>query len=270
MDRIKKLMQVFEGDDYLAWLKAGQEIGLLLENENKNKELNNSAKELMDLLKVKFEENEKHRVITPEERREMDMLKYLLTKEGRNALGSARTISDSMELLYDENRYIRDSINRHQIMHRIVETLGAIGKPAISALLEAIKDNNRFVRRIAAYSLSRISDISCVPTLVEALIDEYDDVRNKARSIIYSILEDSATIDRLNELNTKIQEGYGILRKKKRKEDLIKVTLQIANFKMIISQKKNRLVEDKGILLQEMPKPPKKGMYRAMRRSING
>ena len=38
MDRMKKLMQVFEGDDYLAWLKAGHEIGLLLENENKSRE----------------------------------------------------------------------------------------------------------------------------------------------------------------------------------------------------------------------------------------
>jgi HEAT repeat protein len=53
------------------------------------------------------------------------------------------------------------------------DALGKIGDPqALPALLEALKDENGYVRRAAAEALGEIGDPQAVPALLEALKDE--------------------------------------------------------------------------------------------------
>jgi bilin biosynthesis protein len=60
---------------------------------------------------------------------------------------------------------------------RCAETLGAIGKPAIPFLLEALENHqNVVVRRAAAKTLTLIADPIAVPNLVRALLTDEDTV----------------------------------------------------------------------------------------------
>jgi HEAT repeat protein len=62
----------------------------------------------------------------------------------------------------------------------VAETLIKVGKPAVPALIAALKDNDSDVRWWAAESLGKIGDNSAVPTLIEALRDSPRDVCEQA------------------------------------------------------------------------------------------
>jgi hypothetical protein len=122
----------------------------------------------------------------------------------------------------------------------------------------------------ASDSLVRIGS-KALPLLMEKYGDMDTHAQDQSRYIIFRILSDFETMEEVHDFENNLQEGYNRLRTKhKHREDPIKVKTQIANFRMIIAIKKNKLVEDKGILLHGKPNPPKRGMYQQARRQTNG
>lgn len=86
--------------------------------------------------------------------------------EALGEIGDASAVPALAEALKDKD--IRGSA---------IEALVKIGKPAVPALIEALKNENKDVRWIAATALGDRGDASAIPTLIEALEEEKHWVR---------------------------------------------------------------------------------------------
>jgi HEAT repeat protein len=153
-----------------------------------------------------------------------------------------------------------------------VEALTKIGNPAIPALIDALDDRHLEVRGNAAEALGKIGDSSAVPALVEAL--KYnDEVKfwevKKAAQALENILGACKTNKEVLEFESKLQEGYGKLRKMQSKGDLTNTCKVVAELKTTAAKRKSELADDKGILLSNIPKPPKRGkIYSSIRKKV--
>lgn len=58
--------------------------------------------------------------------------------------------------------------------------MGAIRDAAVPGLVEALRNPERYVRLVAAWTLGEIGDVAAVPGLLEALCDPEPDVRETA------------------------------------------------------------------------------------------
>jgi HEAT repeat protein len=74
-------------------------------------------------------------------------------------IGDPRAVPALIEALKDEDEYVRSYA---------ASALGKIGKPAVPALIEALKHEDKTVRWSAAFSLDKIGE-PAVPVLIEAL-----------------------------------------------------------------------------------------------------
>lgn len=95
-----------------------------------------------------------------------------------------------------------------------VEALARIGEPAVEALVEALRDEDRFVRCHAADALRRIGDARSVQPLVQALKDEYEIVRLYAMEGLGRVGDAAAVEPLIRVLNDEFREvPYESLRK---------------------------------------------------------
>jgi HEAT repeat protein len=138
-------------------------------------------------------------------------------------------------------------------------------KNMVSTFIDALDDHHLEVRRSAAESLGKIGDLSAVPALIEVLNCEDWNIQTRYIQALRKILGKCKTIKSLEELESKLQEGYDRLKKTHKKEDLLKAKKLISRFKMAAAKKRNELAEERGILLDDKPKPPRRGkIYSSM------
>ncbi len=138
------------------------------------------------------------------------------------------------------------------------------GKPAVSALIKALKDEDWVEGWIAAQELWRRGDPSAVPALVEILKHESDEVRLRAAGTLAEIFRKCKTIEALDIYEKGLDEGLARLQKKYRDDDLVEIGFAIAKMKKMIAAKKNELASQRDLILEDIPKPPpkKKGRMR--------
>jgi len=156
--------------------------------------------------------------------------------------------------------------------YKLIDNLGIIRDPrAIPGLIEALNDMVSEVRECAANWLGQIGVLESIPGLIEAMKDQSSKVRGLAARSLKLILDKCKTTEQLNEFENKFDVAS--LRKGSKKSEVaFEIRKQISKLKNEIAKKRNSLSEDRGILLTEIPKPPKsgKGIYRAMRVIHNG
>jgi hypothetical protein len=166
-----------------------------------------------------------------------------------------------IEQLKDENE---------GVVIKATEALVEIGKPAVPVLNGALKDGIPKVRSSATYVLGKIGDTRAVPALVETLEDKYLNARSWAMYWLGGMIENLESKEDFQDFEAKLQEGYDRLKRKLKQEDLTETLVKIAELKYRVTQRKNVLAKDKGIILDDKPKPPKKGIYQQLRRAKNG
>jgi hypothetical protein len=112
---------------------------------------------------------------------------------------------------------------------------------------------------------------SCV---IPTLINKYDSMdyfaQVEARLILKIIFNNCNTINELRDFESKLIEGYEKIYERMKDGSLQKIRISIAGLKIAASKKRNELTKDKGILLDDKPKPPKGRMYQQLRRVRNG
>jgi len=109
---------------------------------------------------------------------------YELRREAAWALGEIKDLSSIDSLI----THLADK----DIQHECALALSKIGKPAINALIESLKNNNEEVRVWSSAVLGKINDIRSFEPLFEALHDESVKVRNRAKNSLSKIKHTSA------------------------------------------------------------------------------
>jgi HEAT repeat protein len=183
------------------------------------------------------------------------------------ALGKIRhyfAVPFLIKVLKDGDPYVRKSA---------AEALGNIGhESAVPALIEALEDSEESVRLDAALALGYVGDVRAAQPLIEKLEDNKD-MRTNAAMGLGGILNSCETLQEIQNFETKLQEGYELREKVKGKDEFLKVQITISQLRIAASVKRNELSKDKGILLDDKPKPPKKGtIFRTLnrKRSLRG
>jgi len=144
-----------------------------------------------------------------------------------------------------------------------------IGTSAVHALIEAVKDGDEDVRWGAAWALRGIKAVRAVPTLIEALKDGNEEVRRSAAEALVRVLDNCRTIESLEAFEKGIEEGFPKLQGRYDKYENYDARLKVAALKGEAAKRRNALTPDKGIVLDDIPKPPEKGkMYRMMRGTV--
>lgn len=146
-------------------------------------------------------------------------------------------------------------------------SLCKIGEPAIHYLMLTLKNGEWREQNQAADVIVQVGG-PAIPSLIEALMDKDLDFQRNASYALERILQNLnnfSTKEELNEFETRLQEGYDLLKEKHHNEDLTGIQMGIANIRMDIAKLRNKLAEDKGDLLDPRLKPPKKGMYQTAR-----
>jgi HEAT repeat protein len=158
---------------------------------------------------------------------------------------------------------------------------GADITAAIPALTEAVSDADVGVRTSAATALYHAArhgtDVTvAISALTDALSDKDANVRWNAAGALKNAVENCASVERLNVIEVKLREGYGALRSKYlhwREDELARAGSELSYMLNEAAKKKNGLARGSrdGLLLDDKPKPPKKGgVYQEMRRVRNG
>lgn len=81
-----------------------------------------------------------------------------------------------------------------------------IGEPAISSIIELLKDKKWYARKMAAFTLGEIKSKDAVSVLISSLDDKHPDVRSQAANALVIIGDKSAIQplkDRLQKENKK-------------------------------------------------------------------
>jgi hypothetical protein len=173
------------------------------------------------------------------------------------------------------------------------KALGKINdQRAVLALIKALKDENRYVQKTAAKSLEAMDLNICleykiwyllvlgypevilkigtnaIPFLLESL--ENNNVKGSTFDVLETMIFRCKNSEEINRITKQLDEAYSRLKGKDKNTEK-KVSLQIAKLRIDLAKKRNRLAENKGILLDDKPKLPKRGtMYQQARRVTNG
>jgi hypothetical protein len=168
----------------------------------------------------------------------------------------------------------------HSVRTNAALQLGVMRDPiAIPALIEAADDKDETVSAIAADSLGELAirDTSLVRPVVLALLQLFgsrnEDIPFHAEHSLEKITDILMSSEEINDFEDALKGGFDELsRKRHRKNGTMDIRIQIARFRSIVAKRRNELSKDKGILLDDKPKPPKgnKGMYQQARRALNG
>ena len=179
------------------------------------------------------------------------------------AIGHHSAVPALSKALMDENGSVQE---------KAMTALKKIGKPAVPTLCEVLKGRDVNKKRRAAQVLGEIGDPSAVPALCEALKDEDKDVRRNSAKALEWIVDGCETIEVLERVEKGIDEGSVALRKEKDRDVRIKAQIEIARLTRAIAKKKDELAPNKDLLLDEKPKPPRRGggVYRTLGRVRNG
>jgi len=137
---------------------------------------------------------------------------------------------------------------------------------AIGNLFEALKDTDEEVRIVAARELNKIKDASAIPALVETLGDNSDRVRWIVTSALEGILRNCKTFNELEKFEKRLMGRFENLIKKTWKHgELTIIRMQFSKLSSLAAKQKNSLVSKRDLLLDDVPKPPKKGgIYRTL------
>lgn len=115
-------------------------------------------------------------------------LPYLLKKSTIYALGrlrSQKALPELLKLLHHSNPHLRT---------RAVEAIGNIGLPeGIAGIKDALQDDNRWVRRMAALTLGKLGERRVIPALRECLETTQDKELKKNILISLGQLEDETS-----------------------------------------------------------------------------
>jgi HEAT repeat protein len=151
---------------------------------------------------------------------------------------------------------------------------------AMVALVNALEDQDEHVSANAANALAGAAEAEAdmtvaVPALINALLNKNEEMRMKANIALKYAARSLADCEKVKEFEEKLQEGYSFLVKGckngKNERMLSEARLQISKLRIAAAQKKDKLARDKGILLTDIPKPPKRGtIYRQMEMVRNG
>ncbi len=149
------------------------------------------------------------------------------------------------------------------------EALGRIGDAsAVPDLIETLGDEDWNVRENAVFALGSIGDASAVPALIEALKHKESFVRSPLVWALEEIVEKCETTEDFDKVEKGIDKGSVALRKEKDRDVRISAQIELAKLTRKIAERKNELAPKKDLLLDDKPKPPKKGngVYRALRK----
>jgi len=146
------------------------------------------------------------------------------------------------------------------------EAVRAIGdikdESAIPALIGALGTEDLVMRCYAAEALEKIGDPRGIQSLV--VLTAFESVHYISVRFLEKSLEECKTSEQLSGFERKFQLGFTELRKK-HKSEFQKVAVWLADFQNKIAKKSDSLASDKGILLSDIPKPPKRGtIYRTL------
>ena len=145
------------------------------------------------------------------------------------------------------------------------------------ALAKALSDGNEDVRVNAAWALGNAArngaDIAvAMPALVGALSDGDTWVKANAAWALEKVIEKYTSIEPLNEMETKLQESYDSVKKRylsPKDAELVGIGLMFSRLMNAIAKARNELTPQRDILLDDIPKPPKKGeIYRIIRGTV--
>jgi len=136
---------------------------------------------------------------------------------------------------------------------------------AVFPLIVRMNDLDSNVRAWAAMALGKIGDIRAVQPLIERL-GRIECAELVAREIIIRC----KTTQHLEDFEIGLQKGYDNLKKSaKTSELLFRIQIRISRLMTEVAKKRDELAQDKGILLTDTPKPPKKGgVYQQIRRTV--
>ena len=87
-------------------------------------------------------------------------------------------VSALVQALKDQNTEVRANA---------IETLGMVGESAVPVLIQALKDQDAEVRKGAILALGSIGSKDVVPVLIQALNDQSVSVRGNAAKVLDSI-----------------------------------------------------------------------------------
>jgi hypothetical protein len=148
----------------------------------------------------------------------------------------------------------------------------------VLVLVEVLKVENENIRKIAAQELVNAAeegrDITlAVPALVNALSDEYRDVRMDAAEALNAFIEKCNSVEGLDRAQKALETSFTEWLKKQRQgpsPEKIRMKVQISQLLTAISNRKAELSKKDGeLLLGETVKKPKdkdKKMYRSLRK----
>jgi len=143
-----------------------------------------------------------------------------------------------------------------------------IGKPAVPSLLEALKDKDRETRSDAAYILASLQEHSALPVLFSMLKDSDYHVQKTAIEGLNAFVYNCKSGEQIEELTKKIEDCLRNSRKMIANLHKSKSGFDFEKLSNAIAKKRNELAQDKGILLTDIPKPPKKGrVYRSYQKA---
>jgi HEAT repeat protein len=156
---------------------------------------------------------------------------------------------------------------------------GADISAAVPALAEAVFAGDKDVHEIAAEALdAAIANEKSRDAALSALVKKLSDMdasvwRMDARTF-GEFIERCASVEALGAMAAKLQESYSVLKEKCRygkEQEPIGTGFRFYRLMVRIADKKNALASQHDILLDEKPKPPKKGgVYQEIRRARNG
>jgi hypothetical protein len=140
----------------------------------------------------------------------------------------------------------------------------------IPPLIRALKTTH-FQMKDYIFQALKIIGFPAVPTLIETLNEKSSELRKNSAQILVAILTQCKSSGEVCEFETQFQEGYERLVGKHR--DTRKLALgkiEICKIKIAIAIRKNKLSKGQGVLLEDKPKLPKRGIYQQARRIKNG
>jgi hypothetical protein len=143
---------------------------------------------------------------------------------------------------------------------------------AVPALINTLKNVDWIVCSNVVYALGLIGDPSAIPALIKVMKGGGKYLPEKAAEALGHIINNFKNIDDVERFEAYLSEYLNDMKKKGAdKKEIMNIRLNFAELKMKIAEKKNELTGKKDILLPDKPKPPEKGrMYNQLRRVRNG
>jgi HEAT repeat protein len=136
----------------------------------------------------------------------------------------------------------------------------------VPALIGALKGNESEVQMGAVIALEKVGDTSAVPALIETL----DDQGGHVIHALNGILGRYKTLEAVSEFEAQLLKSFQNLANMHQKNDKIAYAMfEISKLRIAAAQKKNKLAPMRDVILDGVPKPPKKpDMYQHIRRTV--